>query len=1172
MVEEDNKQFTLPETEEHILEFWDKHNIFEKSLEQTRNHKPFVFYDGPPFATGLPHYGHLLASTIKDAFARYQTMKGHFVRRRWGWDCHGLPIEEVVERKLGISGKKQIEQIGLKKFNETCRSMVLEYAGEWKETIRRIGRWVEFDDSYKTMDVTYMESVWWAFKEIYKKGLTYEGRKVLLYCPRCETPVSNFEVAMDNSYKDVTDESVYVKFKVKNPGRIGLSKDNVYLIAWTTTPWTLPGNIALAVGPEIKYRAVQSGNEYLIAAVDRLSDLDLITGRVEQEFAALDLSGLEYEPLFSVPAMRSDKSYKVYIADFVTTEDGTGIVHTAVVYGEDDYNLGLKEGLPIVPLLDDKGLFNDKAPQLIRGQYFKKADPIVIADLEERNLLFKKEKYTHSYPHCWRCGTALYYNAIPAWFINIQKIKAGLIKSNDREINWFPEHLKHGRYEKSVEAAPDWNISRNRYWGNPMPVWKCDKCGREEVVGGIDELATKLGKPKNNYWVMRHGEAETNVFDITDSGQGSFHLTPLGKIETKRSIDNFKRSLTKEHKKIDLIIASDIMRTAETAMIDEKELGKEKIGYDKRLREINLGPTLSGCHDDKYHKLYPSYMDKFEKRPAGGESLRDLRKRLWDFLVDCEAKHEGKNILLVTHEYPIWMIFTAAQAWDERRSIQEKEKHGKDYVNFAEIRKLDLKLVPHNDIGEADLHRPYIDEATFVCESCGGTIRRIPEIFDSWVEAGSMPFAEFHYPFENKEIFEKRFPAQFVAEYIAQTRAWFYVMHVISFILFGRAPFDNVVTTGTILAEDGSKMSKSKGNYPDPKLLLGKYGADSLRFYMMNSVVMQADNLNFSEKGVESVYRKVELILSNVYKYYATYVNLRGSNQPSGRDREAAALLDSWIKMRTEELIIDVTKYMDDYDTVHATRAVQEYVDDLSTWYLRRSRKRDDEGFFETMYEGLLAVSKVIAPFTPFLADDLYRKLKSHRAGSEKAESVHLAEWPKAKFSLGESKRKELAATMAEVRQLASIGLSKREEVKVRVRQPLAKLEIDREKPLSGGFAAILADEVNVKEIVFVKLPEGERVRLETALDHGLREEGIMREMTRLVQGLRREAGLSPADAIDLYIECQAEIRSAIESQLQNFKSEVGAKVITLQRSDKFTAEKEVKLDGSPIWIGLAKV
>jgi len=1174
-------EIKLPEMEEKVLAFWDEHKTFEKSLAQTADGKPFTFYDGPPFATGLPHYGHLLASTIKDVVPRYQTMNGRFVRRRWGWDCHGLPIEEVVERKLGISGKKQIEEIGIKKFNETCRSMVLTYVSEWRQMIRRIARWVDFDDSYKTLDTDFMESVWWGFKQMFDKDLIYEGRKVLLFCPRCETPLSNFEVAMDNSYKDVTEESVIAKFKVVPGQMIGDHKtkpdDKIYVLAWTTTPWTLPGNVALAVGADIPYRAVQKDGEYLIAAVDRLKDLGLEGLDSFHDLTGAQMVGLEYEPLFDVPAMQSEKSYKVYAADFVTTEDGTGIVHTAVVYGEEDYALGVKVGLPVVPMLDDRGLFNDKAPEFLRGQYFKKADKLVIEDLENRkpeSLLFKKEKYTHSYPHCWRCGTALFYNAIPAWFVNIQKIKPGLLKTNQEEMNWFPEHLKNGRYAKSVEAAPDWNISRNRYWGNPVPVWKCAGCDAVEAVGSIDELSQKAGGAKNNYWVMRHGESESNMFDIMDSGQRKYlHLTPRGKGQVLTSVEKFKKELAKEHKKIDLIITSDITRTIDTEHIVATVLTGEKEIFNENLEEIHLGPTLTGYRDEKYAQLYPTLEVRFEKRPEGGETLRDLRVRMWKFLQECEELYAGKNILLISHEYPIWMLTHTAEAWSEKRAIEEKEKREGDFINFAEVRKLDVKAVPRNDSGEADLHRPYIDDITFPCAACGGVMRRTPEIFDSWIEAGSMPFAEYHYPFENEKEFKKHFPAQFVAEYIAQTRAWFYLSHVVSYILFGHAPFENVVTTGTILAEDGSKMSKSKHNFPDPKLLIDKFGADSLRFYLMNSVVMQADNLSFSEKGVESVYRKVGLLLTNVYKYFATY---RGevsgaANVGAGSEENIFPdenILDQWITVRTEELVDIVTHSLDTYDTVHATRAIQEYVDDLSTWYLRRSRRRKDAGFFKTMQASLLTTSRVLAPFMPFLAEAIYLEL----APADGAGSVHLEAWPKTEFSLGEKERKELMENMAEIRRLASLGLAARAEAKIKVRQPLAKLSVRGvEATMSDTrLFEILKSEVNVKEIAFASELANE-VELDIIITPALREEGVVREVARMFQELRQKAGLEPKDRIVAIMELPAGVKSAIENNEAVFKADIGAVGAEYARSDKFTAEETTKLEGQEVWVAIRK-
>ncbi len=1179
-----NDNSSLPKREEKTLEFWDAHHIFEKSLEKTKDGKPFTFYDGPPFATGLPHYGHILASTIKDVVLRYQTMRGRFVRRRWGWDCHGLPIEEIVERKLGISGKKQIEAIGIKKFNETCRSMVLEYVAEWRKMIRRIARWVEFDDSYKTMDASYMESVWWAFKEIYKKGLVYEGRKVLLYCPRCETPISNFEVAMDNSYRDVTEESVMVKFKAKSDNP---AWQNTSFLSWTTTPWTLPGNVALAVNPEHTlvclpdpdqkdhWLVLEKESYKRLSGEDVLPKKESLPEREFDEFSAREAIGIEYEPLFDVPAAWNDKAFKVYPADFVTTEEGTGVVHTAVVYGEEDYELGVRVGLPVVPLLDEKGIFNEKAPPLVRGTYFKDSEKIIKDDLQNRGLLFKREAHTHSYPYCWRCGNILFYNAIPAWFINVEKLKPQLLDSNRREINWFPAYLKHGRYEKSVEAAPDWNISRNRYWGNPIPVWKCDGCCREEAVGSLEELSKLAGSAKNNYWVMRHGEAESNMFHIVDSGQRKYlHLTPRGQKQVKDAIKRFKSELAKRGEKLDVVISSDVTRTAETEAIIASALTGEKVRFDGRLEEIHLGPTLTGYQDKKYFGLFPTYEARFEKRPEEGESLRDLRARVWNFLAECEATYKGKNILLVTHEYPSWMLVHAAEGWSEERAIEEKKKREGDFIGFAEIRKLDFKIVPRNDGGEADLHRPYIDGITFACPACGGVMKRTPEIFDSWMEAGSMPFAEYHYPFENKKVFESRFPSQFVAEYTAQTRAWFYVMHVIAIVLFGKAPFENVVTTGNILAEDGSKMSKSKGNFPDPKLVIGKYGADSLRFYLMNSVVMQADDINFSEKAVENVYRKVVVILWNVCKFFTTYVDPKMLASEKRSELPGVNVLDQWIDARTAELVEKVTGCLSAYDTVRATRTIQEYIDDLSTWYLRRSRKRKDAAFYRSLYESLLAVSKVIAPFMPFLAEELYRTLKLYSGSKETAESVHLAGWPIPEVSFDGVERKKLTDAMAEVRRLASLALAKRAEAGIKVRQPLSKLTI-KDATLKISVAedlrGVLADEVNVKEVIFDPTIESE-VELDTAITPELREEGILREVARMVQELRQKAGLAPKDKIALMLDLPPAARDAIMKQEVALRSAVNAKSVEYGRSEKFSAEEMAKLENQEIWVALRKV
>jgi len=932
------------EQEQEILKFWEKDKTFEKSVSERPENKPYVFYDGPPFATGLPHYGHILSSVIKDVVPRYWTMKGYRVRRRWGWDCHGMPIENLVEKELKISGKKQIEALGVDKFNETCRSKVLTYTHEWKKMVDRVGRWVEFDNAYKTMDPTYMESVWWALKTIWDKGLIYEGRKVLMYCPRCETPVSKAEIAMDNSYKDIEEETVTVEFKVKNPERYGLPTDT-YILAWTTTPWTLPGNVALAVGDDIEYVVCQTdgaANSY-ICAKDRA---EVIFGdstyRIERTIKGSSLVGIEYEPLFNIPAIvaTGKKAWYVTSADFVTTEEGTGVVHTAVVYGEDDYNLGLKVGLPVVPLLDSKGIFNEEAPSLIQGQYFKKAEKIIKEDLEARGILFKKENFIHSYPHCWRCDTQLFYNAISAWFIDIQRIKGRLIELNQK-INWFPEHLKEGRFLNILETAPDWNISRNRYWATPLPFWKCE-CGHTMCIGSVQEL-------------------------------------------------------------------------------------KEKV------------------------------------------------------------------------------------------------------VNFTEVYKT-------NKVEEMDLHKHLMDKLKIKCDKCGQKVNRISEVIDCWVESASMPFAEFHYPFENKELFENRFPGEYIGEYIAQTRAWFYYMHAMATLLFDEVSFKNVVCTGTILNEKGEKLSKSKMNYTDPWAIIGQYGADALRYYLMTSVVMEADNLYFNDREVKEVYNKVINILWNVVVFYQTY---GGEYNKEIKANESESILDKWILAKLNLLLKEVTEQMDNYNTVKAGRPIKDFIDDLSTWYLRRSRDRfkggdeqDKQNALATMHTVLLTLAKVMAPFTPFIAEKVWLELSSKKT------SVHLEAWPKVDRGLINEK---LLAEMVLARKVVELGLAARAEAGIKVKQPLQYICYQTDG-LSEQLERIVAEELNVKEVrrsteirveknLIVKDNANVCVGLNTIISEELRNEGLAREFIRLINLKRKELNLTVSDrAVVFFRTDSVELQQAIAS------------------------------------------
>ncbi|MEP7167665.1 MAG: isoleucine--tRNA ligase [Candidatus Woesebacteria bacterium] len=913
--------------EEDVLQFWDDTDAFNKSVENRPADNPYIFYDGPPFANGLPHYGHLLSSTSKDVIARYHTMKGKRVERVWGWDCHGVPIENAIEKELGLKGgKKGIEELGIHKFNEACRASIMTYDKEWKKTIKRLGRWVDFEHAYKTMDTSYMESVWWGFQQLYEKGLIYQGRKVILYCPRCSTPLSNFEIAMDNSYKDVEDWSVYVKFSVKK----GNTTKNEYLIAWTTTPWTLPGNVALAVLPKAEYVLLEhltetNEKEYYWVAKDRMGHIQHLLGAKKPEVIKTvkgkELSGMEYEPLYTYMPLHEKKAYYVTIADFVSLEDGSGIVHTAAIFGEDDYKLAQEKELPCVPTLDDQGKFLDFVTPLA-GQFYKKTEDWVVSDLKDRGLVLDAHKFVHSYPFCYRCGTPLYYNALPAWFINVQKLKPDLIKANER-INWFPEHLKYGRFGKGIETAPDWNISRSRYWGTPMPIWEAKK-GTEvlrRVVGSIEELKK---------WAVDLKKAE----NLTD--------------------------------------------------------------------------------------LHREYVDEIE----------------------------------------VWV--------DDAKTIKGK---------------------------------------------------RVFEVFDCWVESGSMPFAQIHYPFANKQKFEDSYPAQFITEYIAQTRAWFYCMHVLSVGIFGTNAFENCLTTGTILAEDGTKMSKSKKNYPDPSLVIEKYGVDSLRLYLMSSTIMKGENLNFSEKGVHEIQNKVINILWNMYGFYSLYAKPASpvsKVKTVNYQLKTLHVMDRWLLSRTAHLVWEVTVAMDAYDVVSASRRLMEFTQEFSTWYVRLSRSRLKEDTYpeskEIFARTLITICKLFASFIPFTTEIIYQSI------SGSGESIHLTDWPDHK-ALAAFVDVTLEEQMARIQLVTEKAHAARKDKGIKVRQPLAVLKVfsPGEAPESK-LLDVLASEVNVEKIEW-KVGKDILVKLDTKLTPELIEKGQMREVIRQIQDLRKETpGIAVGTEVDAWL------------------------------------------------------
>lgn len=1126
--------------EEEILKFWQENKIFEKSLDKKGD--DFVFYDGPPFATGLPHYGHILASAIKDAVPRYKTMRGFKVNRRWGWDCHGLPIENIVEKELKISGRKDIEKIGIDKFNEIAREQVLTYASEWKKTVERIGRWVDFDGSYKTMDNTYMESVWWALSEMNKKDLLYEGTRVLLYCPRCETPIAQSEIAMDNSYKDITDISVYVKFELVGESPSTSSEQpKTFVLGWTTTPWTLPGNVALAVNADIVYCNVKVEDEYIILAKNKVEEvLKDKKFEVVEEFKGDKLVGRKYQPLFDYYASdekskNKDKGWQVYAADFVTSEEGTGVVHIAPAFGEDDMKLALKESLPIVIHVTSTGVFRpevtDFADKPVKPKDdHQSADVLIIKYLAAKSSLFAKKKIIHSYPHCHRCETPLYYYAIPAWFLKIQDLKPKLVELN-KKINWIPDHLKHGRFEKSMLGAPDWNISRNRFWATPLPFWKCELCHELQVISSVKELKEKSVNSGNKYFVMRHGEGEHQVAGVYSSALNEYHLTEKGKSEVIEASKKIKDlGITK-------IICSPVLRCQETAKIIAEETGL-KFETDNRLAELNFG-KFSQKPTGEFEAWFNGSSNFFIAKPEEGESLSEAKNRFGNLLYEAEDKYKDEKILFISHVVALESFLEVAEGSNlERSAVISKETS----QNNAEIREFIFVSLPHNKNYELDLHRPYIDQIKLNCK-CGGVAVRIPEVIDCWFESGTMLFAAEHYPFAGKEADERtksRIPADFVAEYIAQTRTWFYYMHVVSTMLFNHEPFKNVVTTGTILAADGQKMSKSKKNYPDPWELFNKYGVDTIRFYLLGSSVMKSEDLNFSDAEIREASNRIFGRLRNVLSFYEMYKPSEGK-KVTKEVGECKNVLDVWILNRLAEVHGEVTKGLESYALDLALRPVDLFVDDLSVWYLRRSRERfkgearaDQEEATVILRHVLHKVAKLLAPFTPFIAEEIWQKVKIE--GDE--ESVHLSNWAKV-WEVDQ----QVLADMAEVRKMVSLGLEARAKAGIKVRQPLSVLKVKCKKSkISEELVELIKDEVNVKQVEFDEKLENE-VELDTTITPELKLEGEARDLMRALQNWRKESNLDPKEKIKLQITANL----ATQDLVKKFEAEIKRVVLVTE-------------------------
>lgn len=1154
--------------EEAVLQFWQEHDIFNKSLAKPGGSDPigdYVFYDGPPFATGTPHYGHLLAGTIKDAIPRFWTMQGYHVARKWGWDCHGLPLENLIEKKLGLANKRDIEEYGIKNFNEAARGAVMEYADYWKQVVPRMGRWADMEDDYKTMDSTYTESVWWVFSELHKKGLVFEGYKTMHLCPRCGTTLSNFEVNL--GYKDIKDIAVTVKLPLLDDD--GNTTDTSLLV-WTTTPWTLPGNLAAAVNRDFDYvkvalsslREGEAGSEtaevirdFVIMAKGRLAQLGDTKYEIVEEMKGESLLGKSYQPPF--PYLKSENfnqtnAWKIWHADYVEIgEQGTGAVHIAPAYGEDDMVLAQANNIPIVHHVGYDGRFlpfvTDFAGQLVKpkdddtsGVTHLDADIEIVKALKANGILFKKENITHSYPHCWRDDTPLLNYATTSWFVNVPKIKDELVAENNK-VHWVPEYVGVNRFGKWLEGARDWAISRQRYWGAPLPIWKNLTTGEVKVIGSLNDLKQYVPKSGNKYFLMRHGESHSNATNVTNSDRATDKgLTEQGRSEVEVTIASLRAAgITK-------IIHSPFPRTAETAALVTKELGLKTSDCvaEERIVEIAMG-SLEGHTNTDYQALFKKCEHWCDVKPEGGESWQDVKRRVGGALYELEQTYQNETILIVSHNSPLRMLAAVAHGHRLHDSEFDHDTDGARFKN-AEIREVDFVRIPHNDDYELDFHRPYIDDIILV-DSDDTKLERVSDVFDCWFESGSMPYGQHHYMGENREEFEgKHFPASFIAESVDQTRGWFYSLMVLGTALFGKSPFENVITNGLVLAEDGKKMSKSLQNYPDPMELVARQGADSMRLYLMTSSIIRGEDLNFSEKEVAELQRKNIGRLHNVLAMYEMYVyDIKAS--PASKN-----ILDRWIIARLNQVIADTTAGYKNYELDKATRPLGDFIDDVSVWYLRRSRDRlkgedvEDKAFaLGTLRFILREFAKVMAPAMPFYAEYLYRVVRAE----DEAESVHLAKWPD-----GGEVDEQLLTNMVTVRTIVTSALEARVKANLKVRQPLNPLRVAEAEvsTLTKDMLEIIADEVNVKGVVpdttLNGLESGWLV-LDTSLTPELLAEGAAREFIRAVQDLRKEQNLVPSDRIELAVETDEVGQSALIAHQETIQKTVGADKIEFTKT-----------------------
>lgn len=958
---------TNSEIELDVLKYWENNKIFQKSVDNRPINNSYTFYDGPPFATGLPHYGHILGSVMKDVIPRFWTMRGYRVDRRWGWDCHGLPIENIVEKEFDLKSRKDILEYGVGAFNNRCESKVLEYAAEWKTVIDRLGRWVDMDNAYRTMDLPFMESIWWVFETLWSKGLIYEGRKPMHICPRCETTLSNFEVTLE--YHEVTDLSATVAVELTSGEYHG-----AHALAWTTTPWTLPGNCLLAVGTDLEYALVSEGEKKYLLAADCVERV--FAGReysILEKLSGSKLLGASYNPIFPFFANHAN-AFRVVSADFVDSGEGTGIVHIAPGFGGDDMALGEAENVAPIMHVQFNGHFVPEVSTPLTADGYDVNRPVkskgdnstvdieVIKWLAHHGKLFSKEKIKHSYPNCWRCDTPLINYATSSWFVRVAPQVESLLKNN-QSINWVPDNMKNGRFGKWLEGARDWAISRSRFWGTPIPVWRAED-GEIIVVGSVEKLEQLVG----------------------------------------HKVDN--------------------------------------------------------------------------------------------------------------------------------------------------------------------LHKHVVDNLVF--QKDGKTFTRVPEVLDCWFESGSMPYAQKHYPFENKDDFHRSFPADFIAEGQDQTRGWFYTLHVLANALFDQPAFKNVIVNGIVLAEDGKKMSKKLKNYPDPMELIGKYGADAVRYYLCATPAVEAESLRFSESGVDEVAKKFINILRNVQSFYDLYRDLDDGRSPSG-----AGVLDAWILARYNEALQEETSSLEAYQLQRAARSLQSFVTDLSTWYLRRSRDRmsgKGEGGGEDQKEAIATLrfvlenfAKMLAPFMPFLAETVHLSLKDASLDGSSDCSIHLEDWPKP-FNL--QSEDQVLEQMIVIRRLVSQALESRETTGIPIKQVLGAATITVPAgQINPDHLQVFLDEVNVKTAT---VASGDlSVTLDFNLTPALLREGMAREITRRVNGLRKDTGLTIKDRITLYLWSEnPELHTMLTEHADSLKTDVLAESINFEKNPDLTTQSSVRINEIDLWLG----